>query len=182
VNEVSRCRGLAGFLLFAAIPCGAQTTARDSLLAGEPNVQEALHAASGWTAKVRAGESGTWSSASPRLRTRIAERLWQEWSSKHVAQWEGVGPARIVSLDWVIDDAEEPPVETVGAVLVHDRARGGKVFERVWVVREGKAGWAAVDYAMWVDGEATVTNAYVRPIPWVVDSPLDHLPFVTRVP
>jgi hypothetical protein len=172
----------AGLLLFAALPCAAQTTPKDSLLAGDPIVQEALRAASEWTARVRAGELGTWSSASPRLRARIAEWLWQEWTSKHVSQWEGVGAARVVSLDWVIDDAEEPPVEGVGAVLVHDRARGGKVFERIWVVRQGNAEWTAADYALWVDGAATMTNAYVRPIPWVVDSPRDHLPFVTRVP
>jgi hypothetical protein len=154
----------------------------DSLLAGEPIVQGALRSASEWTGHVRAGHPGTWSSASPRLRARIAERLWQEWTSKHVPQWEGVGPARLVSLDWVIDEDEEPLVEGVGVVVVHDRARGGKVFERIWMVRQGNADWAAADYALWVDGSATMTNAYVRPIPWVVDSPLDHLPFVTRVP
>lgn len=171
-----------GVLLFAALPCAAQTTPRDSLLASDPVVQEALRAASGWTSQVRAGEPGTWSGASPRLRARIAEWLWQDWTTRHVGQWDGVGPARLVSLDAIRSDAGEPPAEWVGVVLVHDRARGGKVYQRIWMVREGKADWAAVDYALWVDGAATMTNAYVRPIPWVVDSPLDHLPFVTRVP
>ncbi len=171
-----------GLLLFATLPCAAQTTPRDTLLARDPAVQEALRAASGWTSQVRGADPRAWSSASPRLRARIADWLWRAWTSKHVIQWEGVGPARVVSLDWIIADAEDPPAEWVGVVLVHDRARGGKMFERVWMVREGKAEWAAVDYALWVDGAAIVTNAYVRPIPWIVDSPLDHLPFVTRVP
>lgn len=171
-----------GFLLFAAIPCAAQTTPRDSLLVRDPMVQQALRAASEWTSQVRGGDPATWSSASPRLRARVAEWIWRDWTSSHVNQWEGVGPARVVSLDAVTDSAGKPPGQWVGVILVHDRARGGKMFERVWMVREGNAAWAAVDYALWVDGPAMVTNAYVRPIPWVVDSPLDHLPFVTRVP
>jgi len=158
-----------GALLLLALPCAAQTPSRD------PAVEGALAAITAWTAKARAGDPETWAKASPRFRARIAAWRWREWTGSTVSQWDGVGPARVHSVDVIHPAAPDPPGEWVGVVLEHDRARGGKLFERVWVVREEGRPWSVVDYALWPDGKAIVTNAYVVPIPWVPESRGEHL-------
>ena len=159
----------AVILLLLTIPCAAQTSPRD------PAVEGALAAIDAWTAQARGGDSESWSKASPRFRARIAAWRWQEWTGKTVRVWEGVGPARVQSLDVINTEPPEPLEEWVGVILVHDRARGGKMFERVWVVREEGRDWSVVDYALWPDGQAIVTNAYVGPIPWLPESYGEHI-------
>jgi hypothetical protein len=165
--------------MLAAVPCAAQTS-RD------PAVEEALAAISAWSTQARGGDPESWARASPRFQARIAAWRWQEWADKHVSQWDGVGAARVLSLQVVRTEVPDPPGEWVGVILVHDRARGGKLFERVWAVREEGRSWSVVDYALWPDGEAIVTNAYFRPIPWIPESQgermIDGFYFLRRSP
>ena len=159
----------AVLLLLLAIPCAAQTSPRS------PEVEAALSAIDAWTAQARGGDPESWSKASQRFRDRIAAWRWREWSGKTLSAWDGVGAARVQSVDFIRTEAPDPPGEWVGVILVHDRARGGKMFERVWAVREEGQPWSVVDYALWPDGQAIVTNAYVGPIPWVPESYGEHL-------
>jgi hypothetical protein len=161
-------------LLLAAVPCAAQTPGIDDRLR-DPVVQEAMAAITTWTSQARAANPDSWASASPRFRERIAGFRWLRWADEHVKQWEGVGAARVQAIEAVYTEPPEPHQEWVGVLLVHGRARGGKVYERVWAVRENDHPWAVVDYALWVDGAAIVTNAYVRPIPWIPESYGDRM-------
>ena len=170
---MSRLRLALPFLL-AAAPCAAQTPSVEERLR-DPVVQEAMVAISAWADQARTANSDSYASASPRFRERIAGFRWMRWAEETVKQWDGVGVARVETVEAVYTEAPEPYQEWVGVILVHDRARGGKVYERVWAVHENGAPWAVVDYALWVDGQAIVTNAYVRPIPWIPESYGDRM-------
>ena len=156
-------------LLLAAAPCAAQTAGLAERLKDRV-AQEGLAAIMAWTAQAHAAHPDTWANASPRFQTRIAAWRWHRWANEHIPQWEGVGAARVESLDLVFTEDTKPPGAWVGVILVHDRARGGKMYERVWAVRENGAPWAVADYALWPDGKAIVTNAYVRPIVWLSEA------------
>jgi len=163
------------FLCLSAVPCVAQREPSLEEKLSDPVVQEAMAVIASWTSRARSADPDAWASASPRFRERIADWRWNRWATETVGAWDGVGAARVESLDALYDEPPAPPAEWVGVVLVHDRGRGGKVYERVWVVRENGERWAVVDYALWVDGAAIVTNAYVRPIPWVPASYGDRM-------
>jgi len=169
-------RSVGPLLLLAALPCAAQ-----SAPGGIPPqplwVDSAITAIIAWTNLAQGANPDAWSTASPRFRARIAGSLWHEWSDKQVAQWDGVGAARVTSVDVAHDDTLDPPADWVGVILVHNRARGGQLLQRVWAVSEGGGPWGVVDYALWPDGAAIVTNAYVRPIPWVPESYADEYVF-----
>ena len=162
--------------LLVAVPCAAQSalsSVEERLR--DPVAREGLAAITAWTSQARAAHPDTWANASWRFRDRIAAWRWHRWADEHIRQWEGVSAPRVHSIELVYTDAPDPPGEWVGVLLVHDRARGGKMYERVWAVRENGTPWAVVDYALWPDGGAIVTNAYVRPIPWIPESYGDRM-------
>ena len=163
------------FLLLLITAPGAAQTADLAERLKDPVAQEGVAAIMAWTALARAAHPDSWVKTSPRFQERIAAWRWHRWAGEHIPQWEGVGPAQVESLELVYTDAPDPPGAWVGVILAHDRARGGKMYERVWAVRENGAPWGVVDYALWADGAAIVTNAYVRPIVWLSEAYGDRI-------
>src|SRR6187455_3255825 len=130
----SRVRLTISLVLLAA-PCAAQTSSVAERLR-DPVVQEAIAAINAWAYQARTANPDSWASASPRFRERIAGWRWLRWADETVKQWDGVGASRVETVEAVYTEAPDPYQEWVGVILVHNRARGGKVFERLWAVHE----------------------------------------------
>lgn len=145
-----------------ALPAAVGAPGRSS------SVDSALRSMLEWSASVRAGAgAGTWLASSAWFQHQISQAEWSDWVREQHRQWQGVGPPRVVRVGFTHDEPPLPPAEWVEVVLVSDRTAGGQFVERLWALRQGPSPWGIVDYAVWPDPKAIVTNAYFAPIPYL---------------
>ncbi len=170
-----RTHHAAGLVVMAAGLVRPESVASQARYGAGPSVSTAIDSAlglvRGWSGLVRSGGAGpAWTAASTRFQYRISATRWDEWVRRQARGWEGVAAPDVIGLELTSDRPPLPPAEWLLVRQTSARARGGEVIEVIWAVREGAKPWQVVDYAVWPDPRAVVTNAVFLPVPYEISA------------